>query len=161
MSNRKLPQRLANIPRAAERLIIVETGLKLYKIFNDIAFPGKTLAAVQEYAQIMGVVWIGQLTLRPLNRSKVAKAIGMPSSTALTKLKDLIDAGLLKRVGIKFYLADKLAKSTKATDELVKVFLEGADKIRKVQKLTKSDRKNAQIVRNRHLTGLNRRLAKS
>jgi len=159
MSNRKLPQRLANIPRAAERLIVVETGMKLYEVFNDVGFPGATLAEVQKYGQVMGAVWIGQLTLRPLNASKVGHAIGMARKTAKRTLDKLIERGLLKRVGNLFYLADNLVNSTKATDLLVKAICDGADRIRKVQKAAKM----AQKCTNRPKwppNKLNRRLAK-
>jgi hypothetical protein len=133
--------RLANIPRAAERLIVAETGLKLYQVFNDIAFPGESLADVQEYAQIMGVVWVGQLHLRPLNVSKVAYAIGMPRTTALRRLEELIAAGHLKRVGNHFYIADKIVISTEAIDRLSKIVRDAAAQLEKVQKVSKLDTK--------------------
>ena len=107
---------LANVPRAAERLVLAETGMKLYEVFNSTVFPGKNLAEVQEYAQILGVVWLGHLHMRPLNVSKVAHAIGMPRTTALRRLEELVVAGHVKRVGNRFYLADKIVNSTVAAD---------------------------------------------
>jgi hypothetical protein len=135
MSNRQLPQRLASIPLAAERLIIVETGMKLYQIFNQVALPGASLAEMQKYGQIMGVVWNGQLTLRPLNSSKVGHAIGMARKTAALRLKELCDKRLLKRRGNNYFLVDRLRDSTEATGLLIKAICDGADRIRKVQKM--------------------------
>jgi hypothetical protein len=136
---RNLMSQLANVPRAAERLVLAETGMKLYEVFNSTVFPGKNLAEVQEYAQILGVVWLGHLHMRPLNVSKVANAIGMPRTTALRRLEELVVAGHVKRVGNRFYLADKIVNSTVAADRLCKIIVEAADKIRKTSKSSKVD----------------------
>jgi hypothetical protein len=124
---------LASVPRAAERLILVETGLKLYDVFNSAVFPGKTAAEKQEYAQLLGAVWLGHLRMRPLNASKVAHAVGMPRTTALRRLEELMAAGHVRRVGTRFYLADKIANSTASADRLSKIILDAADAIKKAR----------------------------
>jgi hypothetical protein len=108
--------KLEDIPRREEILILTEAHQRLDRVLVSQHFD-RRVASFAEIAHVARAVWIGTLRGTPMTAEQIARTIGMPCSTVMSKLGYLIRHGHICQDGNVYRVADKvLATRTPALD---------------------------------------------
>lgn len=84
--------KLEDIPRREEILILTEAHQRLDRVLVSQHFD-RRVASFAEIAHVARAVWIGTLRGTPMTAEQIARTIGMPCSTVMSKLGYLIRHG--------------------------------------------------------------------
>jgi hypothetical protein len=121
---------LRHIPRARERLIIVDMAGRFTNIFHAAYFPDLPIASQAEATHVMRGVWTGHLTNRPMSAYKIGLFIGMPRTTVLRKLAMLMRRGYVRKEGTVYHVTDEtFYKGLAATDRVVDVIIDAGERL--------------------------------
>ena len=126
----QVPMELRHVPRAHERLIIVDMAGRFTNIFHTAYFPDLPIASQAEATHVMRGVWTGHLTNKPMSAHKIGLFIGMPRTTVSRKLAMLVRRGYVRQEGTVYYVTDEtFYKGLAATDRVIDVIIDAGKRL--------------------------------
>jgi len=99
------PFPLEEIPRRQERIVIVDTMLKLAAIFDE--FIQHRAASHTDTSYVALAVFYGHLSGQPMTAGKIALTLNMPRTTALDRLAFLMEHNYVRKFGRYYYAAGR------------------------------------------------------
>jgi predicted Rossmann fold nucleotide-binding protein DprA/Smf involved in DNA uptake len=91
--------------RAKERALIAQLIIDLIKTVHSGLLGRKgNFAGDAEMLLLSGVVLLSHASGKPKNTSEIARSLGVPRVTALRKLNDLEEMGIIERRGGKYFM---------------------------------------------------------
>jgi hypothetical protein len=143
-----MPYRKGRIDRVTERSILWRMLVELSRSYHLTHFPGESFEANVGMLLVWMTVGLGHVEGKPMNATKIAETMNMPRATAIRKLKELVQRGILLRMGqiyilnedqvgaISGHIPDLVRAVEHAYLELAKVGAVDVSKVSRVSKMT-------------------------
>ena len=96
-----------------QRAVTVKMTLEIMRLFCSAYFRADLYGSRAADFVLVGAVFVGQAEGRPLNASKIADFAGLPRATAIRRLIELEQIGIVKRHG-KTYTIDRAVANSDA-----------------------------------------------
>jgi DNA-binding transcriptional ArsR family regulator len=127
-----MPTDVKGITRAREILIVTTLAERYHHVVRQRLAP--TRGGTHRVSR---AVWLAHLAGRPMTAYQVHKYTGMPRTTVLRHLTQLVRLGYVIEREKRFYAPRPFMedqKTHKTLDKLIRIIIEGADQLRTVQK---------------------------
>jgi predicted transcriptional regulator len=117
----------------SERLALAKAYIALTRVMVDSVFGKKP--ADHSLLLIGSAIMVGHAENRPMNATKISHYVGLPRSTVIRKLNELLRTGVVARHGNVYLLSEERAHNqTKYVTEAMRIFYT-AEKSLKASKL--------------------------
>lgn len=94
----------ARIKHRQQRLIIARAVMDILRIISSRYLGRERFGAHADEAVLCVAVYVGQAEARPMSAAKLAEFCGIPRPTAIRKLQQLADVGMVERLADGAYI---------------------------------------------------------